>query len=510
MSQPAGGLPVGLPPTRFDYGTTPPDVDRLGAVHIVGIGGAGMSGIARMLHARGARVSGSDTRDSDTLTRLANLGISVTVGHDAGHVDEADTLVVSSAIRDDNPELAAGRQRGLRVLHRAQALAALASGSPTRIAVAGANGKTTTTAMIAAATTAAGLDPSYAIGGDPVDLADNAHLGQGDQFVIEADESDGSFVVYRPHVAIVTSVQADHLDFYGDLPAVEAAYRAFVGTIEPGGLLVACADDPGAVALADWAGDQGIRVIRYGQSAGADVRLRDLCPAGLGASATIELADAPTVGAPAAYRLELVVPGEHNLLNAAGALAAVLHGLPEGTSAEQPDRTTATAWLAALGRFRGVHRRFEQLGEAAGVQVVDDYAHNPAKVAAVVATALQAADPGRLVVLFQPHLYSRTRDFAVAFGAALAPADVVVLTDVYAAREDPLPGVTGALVAEAARAAGAAEVHYVADLGDTADALVQLARPGDLVATVGAGDVTRIGPQLLELLAARPAEERTR
>ncbi|PID96025.1 MAG: UDP-N-acetylmuramate--L-alanine ligase [Actinomycetales bacterium] len=469
-----------------------------------------MSGIARMLHDRGAPVSGSDSRDSGTLTRLAGLGIRVDVGHDAAHVDGADTLVISSAIRDNNPELAAGRQRGLRVLHRAQALAAFASGSPSRIAVAGTNGKTTTTAMIAVSTAAAGLDPSYVIGGDPVDLAGNAHLGQGDQFVFEADESDGSFVAYRPHIAVVTSVQADHLDFYGDLPAVEAAFRAFVRTIEPGGLLVTCADDPGAAALADWAADQGVRVIRYGRSADADVRLRDLRLAGLSASATVELAGAQTVGAPAAYRLELVVPGEHNLLNAAGALAALLYGLPGGAPADQPDRTAVTTWLAALGGFRGVRRRFEQLGEAAGVRVVDDYSHNPPKVAAVIATGLQAAESGRLVVLYQPLLYSRTRDFTADFGTALAPADIVVVTDVYGAREDPLPGVTGALVADAARAAGAAEVHYVANLDDTADALAQLARPGDLVLTVGPGYMNEVGPQLLQLLAARHAGDGTR
>lgn len=495
-------VPVGLPPTRYDYRAAVPPVAQLGAVHIVGIGGAGMSAVARMLLSLGVAVSGSDARDSDELRALEALGARVHVGHDGAHLVGVDTLVVSSAIRDANPELAAARVRGLRVLHRAQALAALADASPSaaRIAVAGANGKTTTSAMLAVATTFRGLDPSYAIGGDPVDLDGNAYLGQGDEFVIEADESDGSFVAYRPHIALVTSVQADHLDFYGDLAAVEAAYRAFVATIQPGGLLVACADDPGAAALADWAVAQGIRVVRYGLGEGSQVRVRDLQLDGLRAAATVEVAGAGADGAPAAYRMELAIPGEHNVLNAAGALAALHYGLPgqSPSDREDPEDPAGLAgWVGTLGRFTGVRRRFERLGEVGGVRVVDDYAHNPAKVAAVVATGLRAAEPGRLVVVFQPHLYSRTRDFAREFGVALARADVLVVTDVYAAREDPLPGVTGALIAESARSAGAGQVHYVAQLDDLAPALAALVRPGDLVVTVGAGDITVVGPRLL-------------
>ena len=500
----AGDLAVGLPPTRYDYRAPVQAAAQLGAVHIVGIGGAGMSGIARMLLSLGVRVSGSDARPGEALTALAALGARVFVGHDDAHLGGVDTVVVSSAIRDDNPELAGARARGLLVLHRAQALAALAAAAPVaaRIAVAGANGKTTTSAMLAVATTFAGLDPSYAIGGDPVDLPGNAYLGQGDEFVIEADESDGSFVAYRPHLAVVTSVQADHLDFYGDLAAVQAAYRAFVATIEPGGLLIACADDPGAAQLADWAGAQGLRVIRYGTAEGADVRVSQVQLDGLRAAATVHVAGAGAGGGPAAYRMELAVPGAHNVLNAAGALAALHHGLPAGSPTDRADPAQLPEWVAVLGRFTGVRRRFEQLGEAAGVRVVDDYAHNPAKVAAVVATGLRAAGRGRLVVVFQPHLYSRTRDFAREFGTALAGADVLVGTDVYAAREDPLPGVTGELITDAARAAGAREVHYVPALADVPAAVAALARPGDLVVTVGAGDVTTAGPALLAGLAA--------
>ena len=488
--------PVGLPPTRFDYTAPAVAVAALGPVHLIGIGGAGMSGIARMLRDRGVRVTGSDSRDSAALQALAAEGISVQVGHDVTAVTAAHTAVISSAIREDNPELTAARAAGLRVLHRSQALAALAADSRCRIAVAGANGKTTTSSMLAAVLTAAGWDPSYAVGGDPVQLPVNAHLGQGDTFVIEADESDGSFVGYRPHVALVTSVQPDHLDFYGTAAAVEAGYRAFVRTIEPGGLLVACVDDPGARRLADAAAAAGVRVVRYGTSDDSDVRLTDLDPTGLGARASVHVDGT-------AYPLRLSVPGEHNLFNAAGVLAAAVSALAWDEPA--PARRTperVTQWLDLLWRFRGVRRRFERVGDAGGVTIVDDYAHNPAKVRAAVATGRGALPPGgRLVVVFQPHLYSRTRDFAAEFGAALAPADLVVVTDVYAAREDPIPGVTGALVADAVRAVRPqTEVKFVPGPADLVPTVIGAVRPGDLVITIGAGDITGVGPALLERL----------
>jgi UDP-N-acetylmuramate--alanine ligase len=353
------------------------------------------------------------------------------------------------------------------------------------VAVAGANGKTTTTSMLTVALQGCGLDPSFAVGGELAKHGTNAHDGSDDVFVVEADESDGSFVVYRPEVAIVTNVQADHLDFYSNFTVVQAAYDAFVGTIRPGGLLVTCADDAGAVALAERARAAGTRVVTYGFDPASDVVLGDHQQDGVTSSVT--LLDEGT-----GRRMTLGVPGRHNALNAAAAYAAAVHGL-----GQDPDRV-----LSGLASFTGTRRRFEPKGEAGGVVVVDDYAHNAGKVAAVVETAKSlVGDTGRLLVVFQPHLYSRTRDFAAELGAGLSPADVVVLMDVYAAREDPVPGVSGRLVADAVTAARPeVEVHYVPSWSEVAGRVAGLARPGDLVLTVGAGDVTMIGPEVLRIL----------
>jgi UDP-N-acetylmuramate--alanine ligase len=330
-----------------------------------------------------------------------------------------------------------------------------------------------------------GLDPSFAVGGELAKHGTNAHDGSDDIFVVEADESDGSFVVYRPEVAIVTNVQPDHLDFYSNFTVVQAAYDAFVDTIRPGGLLVTCADDAGAVALAERARATGTRVVTYGFDPSSDVVLGDHQQDGVTSSVT--LLDGGTE-----RRMTLGVPGRHNALNAAAAYAAAVHGL-----GQDPDRV-----LSGLASFTGTRRRFEPKGEARGVVVVDDYAHNAGKVAAVVETAKSlVGDTGRLLVVFQPHLYSRTRDFAAELGAGLSPADVVVLMDVYAAREDPVPGVSGRLVADAVTAARPeVEVHYVPSWSEVAGRVAGLARPGDLVLTVGAGDVTMIGPEVLRIL----------
>ncbi len=472
-----------LPQTRFDLLAPVPPAAELGRVHFIAIGGAGMSGVARIMLAEGLTVSGSDAKESPVLRALAAEGARVHVGHDAALVDTADTVVISSAIRDDNPELVAARARGLLVLHRSQALASTMGGSR-RVAVAGANGKTTTTSLLTVALQACGVDPSFAVGGELAKHGTNAHLGSGDIFVVEADESDGSFLVYRPDVAIVTSVQPDHLDFYGDLATVEEAYRAFVDTLTPGGLLVVCADDPGARALADGARSEGIRVLTYGEAPDADVRVTDLTHRGLAWGAELVVGESR-------HPLRLLVPGRHNVLNATAAFAAATAGL-----GQPADRV-----LAGLAGFTGTRRRFEPKGLVAGVQVVDDYAHNPGKVAAVVSTARQLvtdAGRGRLVVVFQPHLYSRTRDFATALGESLAGADVVVVMDVYAAREDPEPGVSGRLVATAVTAARPETVvHYVPRWSAVAETVARVVRPGDLVLTVGAGDVTMVGPEIL-------------
>jgi UDP-N-acetylmuramate--alanine ligase len=474
---------------RFDFTAPVPDAADLGRVHFLAIGGAGMSGVARIMLARGVAVTGSDAKDVPVLKALESEGAHVWVGFHPAHQERADAVVMSSSIREDNVELVAARERGVPVLHRAQGLASLMHGRRA-VAVAGANGKTTTTSMLTVALQGCGLDPSFAVGGELAKHGTNAHDGADDVFVVEADESDGSFVVYHPEVAVVTNVQPDHLDFYETFEVVQAAYDAFVATIRPGGLLVTCLDDAGSAALADRARAAGTRVVTYGFSAGADVVLSEHEQDGL--TASVRLTDAGTE-----HPMTLAVPGRHNALNAAAAYAAAVHGL-----GQEPERV-----LAGLASFTGTRRRFEPKGEAGGVVVVDDYAHNAGKVAAVVETAARlVAGTGRLVVVFQPHLYSRTRDFATELGAGLAPADVVVVMDVYAAREDPVPGVTGRLVVDAVlEARPEAQVHYVPSWGEVAGRVAELVRPGDLVLTVGAGDVTMIGPEVLLALGDEEA-----
>ncbi|MGY4646141.1 UDP-N-acetylmuramate--L-alanine ligase [Cellulomonas sp. URHB0016] len=461
-------------------------LSTFGRVHLVGVGGAGMSAIAALLAARGLAVSGSDAIDGPALPGLRAAGVTVHVGHDAALVDEVDTLVVSTAVRETNPELARARALGLRVVHRSQALAALMADRDA-VAVAGAHGKTTTSAMVATTLLRAGADPSFAIGGTV--LSDDGPLGgsrdgAGPAFVAEADESDGSFLAYEPLVAVVTNVEPDHLDHYGSADAFEDAFVAFAGRVRPGGVLVACVDDDGAARLVDAVGAglaaRGVEVVTYGTSAGADVRVGDLLPVQTGWSVELTASDARSV-------VTLSVPGEHNALNAAAAwVVARRLGVPADVAAE------------ALGAFRGTGRRFEDRGTAAGVRVVDDYAHHPTEVAAILKAARSVVGGGRVLILFQPHLYSRTRTFADEFGRALDLADVVVVTDVYAAREDPDPAVTGALLVDRVPTAGKAT--FVADRVAAARAVAACARPGDLLLTVGAGDVTALAPVVLDEL----------
>src|SRR3954470_3507494 len=459
-----------------------PTLEELGAVHLVGIGGAGMSGIARILLARGVQVSGSDRRDSPTVLALRALGARVAVGHDAANLDGADTVVVSTAIRPDNPELAVARERGLRVLPRAVALAAVMAGRRS-VAVAGTHGKTSTTSMLTVAVQACGVDPSFAIGGDLNESGSNAHAGEGDIFVAEADESDRSFLLLAPFAAIVTNVEADHLDNYGDLAAVEEAFDRFLGTVSPDGFVVVCADDPGSARLRTVPTPGRLRT--YGTSPDADLQVRDLEVAPDGTSYTAVL-DGEDLG-----RVRIQVPGEHMALNSAAALLAGIElGLP------------VDGLLDGLGRFGGVHRRFELKGVVAGVRVYDDYAHHPTEVRAQLAAARAGAGNGRLVVAFQPHLYSRTREFADGFGDALGLADEVVVMDVYGAREDPVPGVTGAMVADAVPLPPE-RVLFGPSWSAAAPALAARARPGDLVMTMGAGDVSMVGPEVLAALQAR-------
>ncbi|KQS59690.1 UDP-N-acetylmuramate--alanine ligase [Geodermatophilus sp. Leaf369] len=464
-----------------------PTLESLGAVHFIGIGGAGMSGIARILLARGVAVSGSDRRDTPTLLALGALGARIEVGHDAAHLGDAGTVVVSTAIRPDNPELVAARERGLRVLPRAVALAAVMAGRRS-VAVAGTHGKTSTTSMLTVAVQACGADPSFAIGGDLNESGSNAHAGSGDVFVAEADESDRSFLLLAPFAGIVTNVEADHLDNYGDLAAVEAAFDTFLGTIHPAGLLVLCRDDPGAARLAD-VPTTAARVRTYGRGADADLQVRDLVVGPEGTSWTAVL-DGTEIG-----RVSIRLPGEHMALNSA---AALLTGLELGFPAAD--------LMAGLARFGGVHRRFELKGTAAGVRVYDDYAHHPTEVTAQLRAARAVVGDGRLVVLFQPHLYSRTAEFADGFGTALGLADEVVVMEVYGAREDPVPGVTGALVAERVPLP-ADRVHFEPSWSAAAAAVAGRARPGDLVLTMGAGDVVMVGPEILTALTDRPGDD---
>jgi UDP-N-acetylmuramate--alanine ligase len=433
--------------------------DRLGRVHFVGIGGAGLSGIARIMLARGIAVSGSDGTDSPTLEALRALGATVHLGHAATQVNDVDTVVVSTAVRDDNPEYVEAVRQGLRILPRSAALVSVMAGRRV-IAVAGTHGKTTTTSLLTVALQAAGADPTYAIGGDLTATGVNADEGSGDLFVAEADESDGAFLHYAPYAAVVTNVDADHLDQWGTPEAYAAAFDEFAETLDPEGFLVCVVDDPGAAALAERQRAAGRRVVTV---------------------------SAREPGALAGVRLWS--PGEHYLADALAALAA---GTTLGFAEDDLVR--------GLVSYTGTKRRMERKGEAGGVRVYDSYAHHPTEIAGDLQAARELAGAGRVVVAFQPHLVSRTRIFGVGMGEALGAADEVVVLDVYLAREDADPAVTGALVADAVPLP-AGQVAHVASFDDVAAELVARARPGDLVLTLGAGTVTEIGPRVLELLA---------
>jgi UDP-N-acetylmuramate--alanine ligase len=455
--------------------------DRLGRVHFIGIGGAGLSGIARIMLARGITVSGSDARESATLAALTALGATCHVGHDAANVVGADTVVVSTAVREDNPEVLAARELGLRLLPRSAALSAVMAGRRV-IAVAGTHGKTTTTSLLTVALQHCGADPSFAIGGELNESGSNAHDGTGELFVAEADESDGAFLVYSPYAAVVTNVEADHLDNYGTVEAYRAAFESFHGNIDRAGFMVACIDDPGAADLAEHAAATGLEVIRVGESAQADVRALDL--EFLGNRSRFEV----VAGGRRLGSVELQIPGRHYVLDALGALAAAMR------------LGYAFADVArGLEAFTGTRRRMEFKGEAAGVRVYDSYAHHPQEIAGDLQAARSLAGEGRVVVAFQPHMVSRTKAFGEEMGRALGAGDEVVVMDIYLAREDPEPGVSGALVA-AAVPLEREHVVYEPSWAATAGHLVARAHPGDVVVTLGAGDVTLLGPQVLDLL----------
>ncbi|MET4159417.1 UDP-N-acetylmuramate--L-alanine ligase [Agromyces sp. PvR057] len=445
----------------------------LGAVHFVGIGGSGMSGIARLFLGAGHRVTGSDVRDSANIGALRELGAEIAIGHDAANLgDDIDTVVVTGALWQDNPEYQLALSRGLPVLHRSQALAALIAGQRL-VSVAGAHGKTTSTGMIVTGLLALDADPTFVNGGVLADLGVSSASGEGELFVVEADESDGSFLLYDTSVALITNVDPDHLDHYGSREAFEQAFVEFADRARE--FVVISSDDAGATRVRERLSHA--RIVTFGEAADATVRVHSI------------VTDGPVAFAVdyegATYRARLAIPGHHNAINAAGAFA-VLTGLGFDPAAA----------LAGIARFAGTGRRFELHGTVGGVSVYDDYAHHPTEVAAALAAARTVVGPGRIIAVHQPHTYSRTQAFAQEFAEVLEQyADETVVLDVYGAREDPVPGVTGALVSE--RFAHPEHVSFIADWQAAADHTAQIAREGDFVITLGCGDVYRIVPQLL-------------
>ncbi|MGH3705540.1 MAG: UDP-N-acetylmuramate--L-alanine ligase [Agromyces sp.] len=446
---------------------------ELGAVHFVGIGGSGMSGIARLMLGDGHRVTGSDVRDSANIAALRELGAEIAIGHDAANLaDDIDTVVVTGALWEDNPEYRLALERGLPVLHRSLALAALIAGRRL-VSVAGAHGKTTSTGMIVTGLLALGEDPNFVNGGVIEGLGVSSAAGDGELFVVEADESDGSFLLYDTSVALITNVDPDHLDHYGSRDAFEQAFVTFADGARE--LVVVSSDDAGAKRVTEKLSHD--RVVTFGQAADATVRVHSVETGGP-VSFAVDYEGAT-------YHATLLIPGLHNAINAAGAFA-VLVGL--GFDPE--------ASLAGIARFAGTGRRFELHGTVGGVSVYDDYAHHPTEVAAALSAARTVVGEGRIIAVHQPHTYSRTQTFAKEFAEVLEQfADETVVLDVYGAREDPVPGVTGALVSE--RFADPAHVAFVPDWQQAADYTASIARSGDFVITLGCGDVYRIVPQLL-------------
>jgi UDP-N-acetylmuramate--alanine ligase len=452
---------------------------REGTVHFMGAGGAGMCALAELLIRHGGKVSGCDVKDSRALQDLRDLGAEIRLTHDAEHVADASALVVTSAVPSTHPELLRALESGVPVLKRAQALGAWVNRGRL-VAIAGTHGKTTTTAIATEILVAAGLEPTGLVGGRVSSWGGNLRFGSDHLYVVEADEYDRSFHTLTPDVAVVTNLEADHLDIYGDLDGVRTGFRTFLSGLRPGGTVVACADDHGASALLAAVGDAGTS---YGLSAGSRLRAVDVTQSA-GSTTWRVVEDGQGRGT-----LTLGVGGLHNLRNAMGAAAAA--------------RALGVGWdaiRAGLAAFRGVGRRFERLGESRGVVVVDDYAHHPTEIRATLEAARASFPGARLVVAFQPHLYSRTRDFHADFGAAISSGDLVWITDVFPARETPIPGVTGALVADAARQAGAADVRYHAELDSLSAAVSESLRDGDVLLTLGAGSVERVGPDVLRLL----------
>ena len=455
-------------------------------IHFVGIGGAGMSGLARIALSHGVSVSGSDAKDSSVVTGLRALGATVSVGHAAENVDGADVVIFSSAISETNPEKIRAQESGLEILTRAQALATLMSSSKS-VAVAGTHGKTTTSSMLTVALQACGLDPSFAIGGTLTTSGSNAHKGTGELFVAEADESDGSFIEYKPFAAIVTNVEHDHVDYFHTPQAVTDAFTDFASTISPEGFLVYCADDKGSLALglATSQLPQAPTVISYGVTDGADLRIDQISLLPMGASARV-LWKGRSIGT-----LSLQVPGHHNLLNAAACLAM---GLSLGAAPQD--------LLTGLHSFRGAGRRFELKGTVHGIRVIDDYGHHPTEIKVTLTAAKHFAGDGRVLVIFQPHRYSRTQAFLNDFAHALDIADQTILLEIYAASEKEIPGVSAELISSQMK-----HGKFIPNFIEASDWMIDNAMPGDVIVTLGAGDVNSLAPIITEGLSRRFSDD---
>lgn len=455
-------------------------------IHFIGIGGIGMSGIAELLLNLGYEVSGSDMQRTDITDRLVSLGARISHGHDARHVHDAEVVVYSSAVRPANPEMTAARDKGLVLVARAELLAELMR-LRQGIAVAGAHGKTTTTSMIALVLEIAGLDPTAVIGGRVSSFGSSAKLGRGQYLVAEADESDRSFLKLSPRFAVITNIDREHLESYRDFDDLKAAFVQFANSVPPSGAVILCADDPHLKAIRS---DIKRHVVTYGLDESADVTALDVRLQGYGSGCTVR-ARKPGGRAIELGQLQLAVPGRHNVLNALAAAAMA--------------RELGIAWsdvARGLGGFDGADRRFQRRGEAGGVAVVEDYGHHPTEIAAVVAAAKSIVE-GQLIVAFQPHRYTRTQFLLGEFGRAFDGADVVVLTDIYAAGEDPIPGVTLDALADAVRPAFGGQLRIVRALGDVPGELAAIAKPGDLIVLLGAGSIGSLAPPVLSALGSR-------
>lgn len=450
--------------------------------HFIGVGGAGMSGIARVLHDRGVTVTGSDLKESRYTLALREAGVHISIGHDAAFLGDPEIVVVSTAIPESNPELVEARRREAEIWPRARMLAHLAENRRT-IAVAGTHGKTTTSSMVATMLSGMELAPTFLIGGEVSAFGTNAACGSGEHYVVEADESDGSFMYLDPFISIVTNIEADHLDHYGTLAAVEEIFERFVAKTAGEGAAIVCAEDLRACEIAS---GTGVRLVTYGRTDGADVRCGALERLGRGHRFTVTFPDGQVLEA------SVAVPGEHNVLNATAALATA-HSL--GLDVAQAAK--------ALSKFGGVKRRFDLVGEVGGIAVVDDYAHHPTEIRATLEAA-RALDHRCVWAIFQPHRYSRTAALGADFGAAFELADAVVLMDIYSAGETPIPGVTGKTVVDALLDSETqSRVAYLPHRADVAPYVAARARSGDLVLTMGAGDVTALGPDILAALSER-------